>query len=259
MTRSSVRNTAAIVTGAFLTLFMVVFLLREEESQDLIALLTVLGPVVSLALGMLGMSLFGKDSIGRGDGFMSFGLWLSLGLVVLTLAEIAGVVLGLAGGQDYTFFTIGLMQMPGFMLWGIGIIGYLKSVNQSIDMVHSERLWPILVSVMVMGSLALVAIAMSLFPDQSILMILVGAPTFLWFLIASILVGGLLWVFREGFLARPMAILLIGVMICLIRGVFWLTTDHSQFDVIDDFLAIESYFAVGAALSEAARLRIVDS
>ena len=253
---SSWRTTILILSGAIAILTLYVILNESGNIEGLTTLMVILPPTSALAFGLLGVNLFGKAPPAGEDRFRSMGVWIGFGLIVVTLAEIAGVVLGTIGTPEMICFTTGLVQMPGFLLWGLGIIGYLQGVNISIDAIRNERLWPILVFVSIMGSLTLMAVSIVGIPERNPLAILVSAPTVLWFSIIFGILCWLVWTFRRGYLVKPMIFLLIGISICLARGILWLTTDLCDSGLIDDLLAIEAYFMIGAALAEAASISI---
>lgn len=256
MTHGSRKTTILILLAAVMIFILYATLDLTGDHESLASLLTFLAPTSALAFGLLGVNLFGRAAPMNGDRFRSLGLWLGLGLIVLTLAEIAGVVLTMMGPPEMVCFTVGLVQLPGFLLWGLGVIGYLQAVNESLNKVTSERLWPILVFASVMGSLALMAASIIAFPERSPLSILVSAPTVLWFAVIVVILLWLVWTFRNGFLWRPMALLLLGTAICLIRGVLALGTNICDSGFLDDLLAIMAYFVIGAALVEAAGISI---
>ncbi len=241
-----------LVTGVIIAaLVLLLMTLGYGDTSQAIALL--FAPTSALAFGLLGMNLFGRDGLVKTDRFVSMNVWLALGLVILTLAEIAGIVMAFVGSPDQVCFTVGLVQMPGLLLWGLGIIGYLKSVNQSLDLIEEERLWPILVFVAVMGSLILVAVAIIMFPERSPLAVLVSAPTVVWVGIIVSITLGLLLYFRKGMIARPLGLLFLALVIYFIRSALWVMSEYCQGDLLDDLLSIESYLLIGASLMEAAR------
>jgi hypothetical protein len=256
MDNASWKTTVLILLAAVIVLITYVVLDAYGSVETLSSLMTALAPTSALLFGLLGVNLFGRTEPMNGDRFRALGLWLGLGLIVLTLAEIAGVILITMGTPEMVCFTVGLVQLPGFLLWGLGVIGYLQSVNQSLDKIRGDRLWPILVFVSIMGSLGLMAGAIIGVPGRSPLTILVSAPTVLWFSIIFAVILWLAWTFRNGHLVRPMLLLLIGISICLVRGILWLTTDICDGGAIDDLLASEAYFLIGAALAEAASISI---
>ena len=241
-----------LVTGVLIAaLALLLSALGFGETAQAMAIL--FAPTSALAFGLLGMNLFGRDGLVKTDRFVSMNIWLALGLVILTLAEIAGIVMALAGSPEQVCFTVGLVQMPGLLLWGLGIIGYLKSVNQSLDLIEEERLWPILVFVAVMGSLMLVAAAIVGFPERSPLSVLVSAPTVVWLVIVLSIVFGLLAYFRNGMIARPLALLFLALVIYFVRSALWVLGGYCQGYLLDDILSIEAYLLIGASLMEAAR------
>jgi hypothetical protein len=254
---AGLRDTLAIITSCVVLALLALALVWTGNEEALQAAGVLLAPTVALALGLFGMNLFGRDGFVKDDRFVTMNVWLSLGLVVLTLSEVAGIAMGIVGSPEQVCFTVGLVQMPGLLLWGLGIISYLRSVNLSLDLIEGERLWPILVFVIVMGSLVVVAAVIVSSPDRSPLTVLVSAPTMIWLGIILSIIAGLTWTFRGGLLVRPLVLLLIAFLIGFGRSMLWVASDFCEGGGLDDVLALESYLLVGAALIEAAKLETI--
>ena len=254
---AGLRDTLVIITSCVTLALLALVLVSTGNEEVLQAAGVLLAPTVALALGLFGMNLFGRDGFVKDDRFVTMNVWLSLGLVVLTLSEVAGIAMAIVGSPEQVCFTVGLVQMPGLLLWGLGIISYLRSVNLSLDLIEGERLWPILVFVIVMGSLVVVAAVIVSSPDRSPLTVLVSAPTMIWLGIILSIIAGLTWTFRGGLLVRPLVLLLIAFLIGFGRSMLWVASDFCEGGGLDDVLALESYLLVGAALIEAAKLETI--
>jgi hypothetical protein len=251
---TGLRDTLVIIISCVILALLALILISTGNGDILLAGGVLLAPTSALAFGLYGMNLFGRDGFVKDDRFVTMNVWLSLGLVVLTLSEIAGIAMGIVGSPEQVCFTVGLVQMPGLLLWGLGIISYLRSVNLSLDLIEGERLWPILVFVIVMGSLVVVAAVIVSSPERSPLTVLVSAPTMIWLGIILSIITGLTWTLRGGFLIRPLSLLLIAILIGFVRSVLWVASDFCEGGALDDLFAIESYLLVGASLIEAAKM-----
>lgn len=249
---------ALLASGAVLVL--VAALLILTGSGDVLGAITVLlAPTSALAFGLFGMNLFGRNGLAKNDTFVTMNVSLALGLVILTLAEVAGIVMRFIGSPELLCFTVGLVQMPGLLLWGLGIISYLKSVNLSLDIIEGERLWPTIVFLAVMGSLMVVAAVIVSDPERSPLAVLVSAPTVIWLGTILSIVIALAWTFRRGLLTRPLLLLMLAIAVAFVRSLLWIVTDFCEGGGLNDLLAIESYLLVGASLIESAKLEISPS
>ncbi|TFF95882.1 hypothetical protein EU546_02500 [Candidatus Thorarchaeota archaeon] len=255
VTEKPLDTLALMLAGALLAVAAAV--LSFSGNNILLGAITLLlAPTSALAFGLFGMNLFGRDGLAKKDTFVAMNVSLALGLVILTLAEIAGISMTVIGSPEQLCFTVGLVQLPGLLLWGLGIISYLKSVNLSLDLIEGERLWPILVFVTVMGSLMVVAAVIVSDPERSPLTVLVSAPTGIWLGIILAIVTGLVWTFKRGLLVRPLLLLMLAMLVAFVRSLLWIVSDFCEGGPLDDLFAIESYLLVGASLVESAKLEM---
>ena len=215
---------------------------------------TALSPIIALFLGILGLNFFGRESLVKEDRFHAMNVWMALGLVVFSLAEITGFLIRITESSTEIFFTIGLVQMPALLLWGVGVIGYLRSSNSALGVFTGNRIGSILFIVTAISSLALVVILILINPSQNLLATFVSVPMIVGLGVILCVLGGIIWILREGLIARPLILMFLGVLMLLIRSLFWGIVTYSPGSPFDYVTAIEGYILVGASLAAASRL-----
>ena len=215
---------------------------------------TALSPIIALFLGILGLNFFGRESLVKEDRFHAMNVWMALGLVVFSLAEITGFLIRIIESSTEIVFTIGLVQMPALLLWGVGAIGYLRSSNSALGVFTGNRIGSILFVVTAISGLALVVIMTLINPSQNLLTTIVSVPMIAGLGIILCVLGGIIWIFREGLIARPLILMFLGVLMLLIRSLFWGFVAYSPGSPFDYITAIEGYILVGASLAAASSL-----
>ena len=91
-------------------------------------------------------------------------------------------------------------------------------------------------------------------PAQSILITLVSALMIVGLALTFSILAGITWVLREGMISRPLSLLLLGVLLLLIRSIFWGFINYSPGTPFDNLTAIEGYILIGAALALASKI-----
>jgi hypothetical protein len=220
----------------------------------LTTLTTALTPIIALFLGIIGLNFFGRESLVKEDRFHAMNVWMALGLVVFSLAEIAGVLIRITDSPSDIFFTVGLVQMPALLLWGLGVVGYLRSSSSALGVFNGSRLGSILIFVAALTSLVLIVIITFIHPSQSMLITFVSVPMMVGLGITLSILGGIVWILREGLIAKPLILMFLGVLLLLIRSLFWGFVSFCPGSPFDYLTAIEGYVLVGAALAAASRL-----
>jgi hypothetical protein len=214
----------------------------------------ILTPTTALLLGVSGLNFFGRESLVKEDRFHAMNVWMALGLVVFSLAEIAGILIRFSGSEPDIYFTVGLVQMPALLLWGLGVIGYLRSSNSALKLFAGDKMGSYLIVVISIAGILLVVIMTLVRPAQSFLITLVSAPMIVGLAITFSILGGITWILREGMISKPLILLLLGILLLLIRSVFWGFINYSPESPFDNLTAIEGYILVGAAVAVASKI-----
>ncbi|OLS31351.1 MAG: hypothetical protein ThorAB25_03550 [Candidatus Thorarchaeota archaeon AB_25] len=254
VSQSGWKYAAIIIFTGFVILMVAEVLYFTGMSTVLSAMTTALSPFIALFLGILGLNFFGRESLVKEDRFHAMNVWMALGLVVFSLAEITGFLIRITESSTEIFFTIGLVQMPALLLWGVGVIGYLRSSNSALGVFTGNRIGSILFIVTAISSLALVVILILINPSQNLLATFVSVPMIVGLGVILCVLGGIIWILREGLIARPLILMFLGVLMLLIRSLFWGIVTYSPGSPFDYVTAIEGYILVGASLAAASRL-----
>ncbi len=254
MSQTGWKYAASIIFIGFAILICAEILYFAGLREALDIFTTLMSPLVALVLGIVGLNFFGRESLVKEDRFHALNVWMALGLVVFSLAEIAGVFIRISGSPTEICFTVGLVQMPALLLWGLGVIGYLRSSNSALGVFRGNRMSSILVIVVAISSLILVVMITLIHPGQNILITFVSVPMIVGLGITLFVLGGIVWILREGLIARPLILMFLGVLMLLIRSLFWGLVNYCPGSPFDYVTAIEGYILVGASLAVASKL-----
>ncbi|MGY5860324.1 MAG: hypothetical protein RTU63_13220 [Candidatus Thorarchaeota archaeon] len=254
MRRTDWRNTVIIISVGLVILLSNLVFTATGNSAILIGVNSILTPLVALFLGIIGLRIYARDSEAKDDRFYTLNLWLSIGLIMLSLAEVAKTLVSLSVNPQDLILIVALAQLPGLLLWGLGIIQYLRSLNSALGYVNSNNLWFVLFLSTALSTIVLIVInatqfAMISFTENIVLSpIIIGLAVFV--IINMILVG----IFRNGALAKPLFLILGALILYLVRCLLWLFTDTGLMSPTDGLIAIESFILCGAALVSARNL-----
>jgi hypothetical protein len=244
---------AIIIIGLFILATSMV-LYYSGNSLTLSILTPFLTPLVAFFLGVAGLSAFGQESLVKDDRFNSLNVWMSLGLVVFSLSEVAGVILHVLGSVEI-IFMVGLVQLPALLLWSLGVLGYLRSSNSALGD-SGDGMWPRVLLIASIAGLALIVIETLFFP-RSIIQMGITVPMVVGLSIILIALGRLLWILRGGLIARPLTLMFLGVLLFFIRNLFWSFVTYAPGLPFDYVTAIESYILIGASIFASSRLEEV--
>lgn len=214
----------------------------------------ILAPLIALFIGSLGISFFGRESFLKEDRYHTLNVWIALGLVFFSLADVTAILVYFNENASQISFTIGLIQIPGLLLWGLGIFGYLKSLNASLKLTEGTQLWLALGVITTLTSLSLVVFFAILFPSRNLLSIIVSVPIVVALGLILCIICGILWIFKDGYMAKPILLLLFGIILLFIRSIFWQAEDYLSGNPFNQVAAIESYILVGASFLMAREL-----
>ncbi|MGY5865785.1 MAG: hypothetical protein RTV41_14375 [Candidatus Thorarchaeota archaeon] len=257
MSHKGWRNAGIIILTGLFILVISVILYYIGYTTTLSIFTSFLVPLVAFFLGVIGLSAFGRDSLVKDDRFHSLNVWMALGLVVFSLSETAGVIIPLIEGTDEILFTIGLVQLPALLLWGLGALGYLRSSNSAMGSSSSDRMWTGVILIASIAGLGLVVVETLFLPGRSLLYTGISVPMVVGLGIILFALGRILWTLRGGLIARPLMLMFLGVLLYFIRNLFWSFATYAPGSPFDYVTAIEAYVLIGASLVAASRLEEV--
>ena len=131
-------------------------------------ILSIFTPPAALFLGALGFRIYNQQPEMKQDHFHTLYLWLSISLVILALSEIIIALSSIISTSLDVELTVSLIQFPGVLLWGFGIIQYLKSVNLALEIIDSKKLWMGLLIVWSLATLLLVIFIVLFMPGITV-------------------------------------------------------------------------------------------
>ncbi|MFW9769450.1 MAG: hypothetical protein ACFFF9_08350 [Candidatus Thorarchaeota archaeon] len=221
--------------------------------SNLLTMVTILSPIVALLLGIVGLNAFGRESLVKDDRFHSLNVWMALGLIVFSLSEVASGIIHFAGYSNDICFTVGLVQMPALLLWGLGVLGYLRSSNIAMGITNTDSILQFIITLTSIAGLAILVVVAVLNPLQ-ILYTAISTPMIVGLSVILFALGSLMWTLRNGLISRPLTLLFLGVLLFFIRTIFWSFINYCPGTPFDYLTAIESYILIGAAILASSKL-----
>lgn len=232
---------------------LLVFLILPLASytDTLILISSILTPLITFLLGVLGLWTFNRNSEDREDRIQTLLLWISIGLLMISLSEMAGTIVKLIQNPPPTEIIVGLVQMPGLLLWGFGILQYLRSVNSALKIFESEKLWIILLMLTSLATLSLIVINALYNPWIGMIENIVLSPLVIGLVLFTVIVLGLVLIFRQGEFGRPLFFIFIGFFLYLIRTAQWAFATSVIGTPLNSLIALEAcvFFGVGFILT----------
>ncbi|TFH04286.1 MAG: hypothetical protein E4H14_15085 [Candidatus Thorarchaeota archaeon] len=252
--------TTVIVISVGMLILVVSFILTTTGNEEiLLGIMSVMTPLVALVLGAVGLKCYGRDSGTKDDRFNTFNYWFAIGLIMLSLAEIAGTLVSLSSDFQQTILIIALVQLPGLLLWGIGILQYLRSLNEALGYIKPNNLWIVLFLTTTLSTISIIVIIATQFPTIGFIESIVLSPIIVGLALFVIITTILVVIFRKGFLAKPLFLILGALLLYLVRCLLWLISDVGFVVSIDRVIATEAFILCGAALLMARNLGSMDT
>ena len=253
------RLTYAVILILLGVMFLVIsFFLLVIGFDELVSNYSmIIAPITALLMGIMGISFFGRESFLKEDRYHTLNVWFALGLVFFSLADITTILVYISSNSSEICFTIGLVQIPGLLLWALGIVGYLKSLDSSLRLTEGTQLWLALGIVTSLATLSLVVIVTIVFPSRNILSSLVSVPILVVLGLIMCIITGIFWIFKDGYISRPLLLLLVGVAFLFIRNIFWQIENFCDGNALNQLAAIESYLILGASFLIASELNVI--
>ncbi len=248
MRRTGWTDTIIILASGFAVLLVSMLMMCLGDEYLVYQTLSIITPLVALFLGIIGLKIYAGRSEVRNDRLNILNLWLSVGLIMFSLAEITSTLARLTQNTQQMILMMLLIQIPGILLWGLGIIQYLNSLNDVIKISNSGKIW-IVLAIMTGASSIGLALVMSYFlPLSYLIERIILSPILVGLLLFSIISLGLVWIFRNGLLSRPLFFIFSSFSLLTVRIVFWIVTDFQVNTLVDILIAFEVYIMCGATL-----------
>ncbi|MFW9794730.1 MAG: hypothetical protein ACFFEE_10535 [Candidatus Thorarchaeota archaeon] len=248
------RNTGLIIFSGLAILILSLILYLSGESTILLTFVSVLAPIVAFLVGIIGLNAFGRESLVKDDRFHAMNVWMALGLIVFSLSETAGVIIHYTESTNQICFTVGLVQMPALLLWGLGVLGYLRASNLALGVTYTERLLPLIIIISSIVGLTIIVVVTLFNPAQYLLFTIISVPMVVGLGLILFTLGTLLWTLRNGLIARPLTLLFLGIVLFFVRSIFWSFVNYCPGTPFDYVTGLESYILVGSSLIAASKL-----
>jgi FlaA1/EpsC-like NDP-sugar epimerase len=142
---------------------------------------------------------------------------------------------------------VGLVQMPGLLLWGFGILQYLRSVNSALELIESGKLWIILLMLTALATSCLIVINALYNPWIGFVENIVLSPLVIGLVMFTIIALGLVLIFRQGEFAKSLFLIFIGFFLYFIRTAQWTLATSVLGTPANSFFALEACVFFGAA------------
>ncbi|MHA2020783.1 MAG: hypothetical protein ACW98J_05005 [Candidatus Thorarchaeota archaeon] len=250
------------LTFAFLFSAIVILVLGSiawifDEQPALAALGMSSAPVSALIMGFIGLVIFGREDFRREDRFHLMNLFFSLGLVLYAISEVAASLLASQEGSEAYLFTVSLIQMPGLILWAMGVLGYLRASNSVLETTDDRRLVGTMVVVPTAAMLILATLVLLLNPARSPLEVLTTSPLAIGMGVIALALGYVVIVFRGGRLARPIGLAFIAILVLTMQIVLWCCVGLSPIEPLGQLVRTDAYIILGMALTSAKAIEVV--
>jgi len=248
LSRTGLTDTILIIASGFAVLLISVLLIAIGIGYPVTIILSIITPLAAFGIGVVGLRIYAEKSEARNDRLNVLTLWLSMGLIMFSLAEITGTLAKLTQTTQQMILTMIMIQIPGILLWGLGIVQYLSSLNAAMKISDSGRLWSVLIGLEGVSSIGLILVMAFLFPDTYLIERIILSPIIIGLLLFSVISLGLVWIFRDGLLSRPLLFIFMSFSLLAIRTILWATSEFQVNTPLDSLMAIEVYVFCGAAL-----------
>ncbi|MHA1939081.1 MAG: hypothetical protein ACXABV_07930 [Candidatus Thorarchaeota archaeon] len=229
----------------------------SNEQSILAALGMWSAPSSALIMGVIGLVIFGREDFRREDRFHLMNLFFALGLVLYAISEVAASLLASQDGSEAYLFTVSLIQMPGLILWAIGVLGYLRASNSVLETTDDRRLVGTMIVVPTAAMVILASLVLLLNPARNPIEVLTTSPLAIGMGVIALALGYVVIVFRGGRLARPIGLAFIAVLVLTMQIVLWCCVGHSPIEPIGQLVRTEAYIVLGIALTSAKAIEAV--
>ena len=240
---------------AILVFGVVAWIYNEQSILAAVGMLS--APVSALIMGFIGLVIFGREDFRREDRFHLMNLFFSLGLVLYAISEVAASLLASQEGSEAYLFTVSLIQMPGLILWAIGVLGYLRASNSVLETTDDRKLVGTMIVVPTVAMLILATLVLLLNPARNPIEVLTTSPLAIGMGVIALALGYLVIVFRGGKLARPIGLAFIAILVLTMQIVLWCCVGLSPIDPLGQLVRTEAYIVLGIALTSAKAIEVI--
>lgn len=251
MSSSRINVTASLLIGG-LTVALISLMLWSAGQAGLLSIISkTLAPMTAILVGTIGLSYFGREDFSRKDHFYFMNLFLALGLVLYSIAEISIGIIGHLQESEAFYFLISLTQFPAMLLWAFGVLGYLRASNMVLGVISDKNLVAAVVVIPVSAMFLVVSALSLLTPERNIIEVLATAPGTIGL---GMIVAGLaavIMAFREGRIRIPLGFAFISMLMIFLRQALWSVLDYSPVELGGQSLGVIAYLVLGAALASA--------
>lgn len=248
MRRTGWTDTILEIAIGIVILVLSLSLVALNHTTLALSILSILTPLIALMLGVIGLRIYVYKTEARDDRLHTLNLWFSVGLIMFSLAEIAGTLVRLTQDMQEMVLTVLLIQIPGIILWGFGIIQYLSSLNMAFKFSESGRLWILLVLISGIASVVLIVVMTVQYSESYLIERIILSPIIVGLCLFTLITAGLVWIFRGGLLSRPFVFTLFSFALLTIKPIFWILSNFQMGTVFESLVSIEIYILCGAAL-----------
>jgi MFS family permease len=245
------------IASALAILLVSSFAWINNDQSLLLGIGVITAPSSALLMGVIGLWLFGREDFRREDRFHLMNIFFSLGLVLYSISEIAAGLLANQEGSEAYLFTVSLIQMPGLILWAIGVLGYLRASNSVLQTSNDSRLVGIMIIVPTAAMLLLAFLVMIFNPTRNPIDVFTTAPLAIGMSVITLALGYVLLVFRGGRLSRPLGLAFLAVLVLTIQIVLWCCIALSPVEPLGQVVRAEAYIILGTALIAAKSIEIL--
>ena len=239
---------------AILIVSVIAWLINNQSIVSLLGAIS--APVSAFSMGIIGLWVFGREDFRREDRFHLMNLFFSLGLVLYAISEVAASLLANQEGSEAFLFTVSLVQMPGLILWAIGVLGYLRASNSVLKSTKDNRLLAMMVIIPAVAMLILASLVMVLNPTRNPVEVFTTAPLAIGMGVITLAMGYVLLVFRSGRLARPLGLAFLSVLVLTMQIVLWCCIELSPIEPLGQIVRTEAYIVLGTALISAKSIEL---
>ncbi|MFW9846388.1 MAG: hypothetical protein ACFFD6_06550 [Candidatus Thorarchaeota archaeon] len=246
------RIVAAVFLLSSITILIVSIALWVSNEHALLLTLGIgLAPLTAAIIGLLGLTVYGRDDFRREDRFHLMNIFFSLGLVLYAISEIAaGLLVGQEGSEAY-LFTLSLIQMPGLILWAIGVLGYLRASNAVLQKTNDKTLVGGMIVIPSTAMVLLTIIVTVLSPERDPIEVLTTSPLAIGMGAITLAMAYVLIVFRGGRLAVPLGLAFVALFILTMQIILWCCFGLSPVESFGQVVRTEAYIILGASLTAA--------
>ncbi len=210
--------------------------------------LNLISPITALSIGTMGLLIFAFEGVIRDDMIHTMCVAIAMGLTLLTLAEIALVMVSILAGSTLFYVVMAFLQLPGLIIWTAGVLGYVYVFNRVVNIMQQTRLAISIISGSIVALLVVKVIAILYYGTRGVIESLVCLPIeiCLLMMISSLIM--IIWLIRGGTLRYPFGTMLFAVILYAVQSLLLYDLMESPLSPLVRGIAFESYVLLGISL-----------